>query len=455
MRRLAIAWAVALLVLPFLPSAASAHPLGNFTVNHLSRVTVASDAIRVRYVLDLAEIPTLQETQAGQLDGIEHRLADALALTVDGRAASLALRSSSLERLAGQAGLATLRVTLDLEAPAPRDGARIEYRDATYAGRIGWHAVVFGGAFRAATVPADDPTDELRSYPNDPNVVPPDVTDASATVDLSASVIRTASGLGGLPRFAIDTSADVLSSFLRTGPVDLAALVAALLVAMMLGALHALGPGHGKTITAAYLVGSGARRAQATAIGVAVSLMHTASVLTLGLVFLVLARSFPPERVYPWLEVATGLVALGLGAYLVTVRVRARRRGDDPWHGHTHDASGDHEHPHEHDHARPVTPRSLAALAVAGGILPSPTAFVVLLGAVRAHRIAYGLGLILAFSVGLATALVLVGVFAIRARSSVVERLRGRWASLVPVASATVILGFGVFFVTRGTTRIL
>ena len=102
-----------------------------------------------------------------------------------------------------------------------------------------------------------------------------------------------------------------------------------------------------------------------------------------------------------------------------------------------------------------MTPRSLAALAVAGGVLPSPTAFVVLLGAVRAHRIAYGLGLILAFSVGLATALVLVGVFAIRARSTVVERFRGRWASLIPVASAAVIVGFGVFFVTRGTTRIL
>ena len=101
-----------------------------------------------------------------------------------------------------------------------------------------------------------------------------------------------------------------------------------------------------------------------------------------------------------------------------------------------------------------MTPRSLLALAVAGGILPSPTAFVVLLGAVRAHRIAYGLGLILAFSVGLAAALVLVGVFALRARSVVSNKLTGRWGGLLPIGSALLIVGFGLFFVSRGSVRI-
>jgi hypothetical protein len=165
MKGLLIGWTLALLTLPLGAFVASAHPLGNFTVNHFSRVTVLPDAIHVRYVLDLAEIPTLQETQAGQVEGIAQRLADELSLSVDGVPGHPALRSSSVERLDGQAGLATLRVTLDLEAPAARDGARIEYRDETYAGRIGWHAVVFGGAVRDATVHADDPTNELRSYP--------------------------------------------------------------------------------------------------------------------------------------------------------------------------------------------------------------------------------------------------------------------------------------------------
>jgi len=102
-RRLLIGCALALLALPVGGTAASAHPLGNFTVNHFSRVTVGADAIRVRYVLDLAEIPTLQETQAGNVTGIAERLADALSLSVDGTAVALALRSSAVERLEGQA----------------------------------------------------------------------------------------------------------------------------------------------------------------------------------------------------------------------------------------------------------------------------------------------------------------------------------------------------------------
>ena len=125
MRRLLIGWILALLALPLGTAVASAHPLGNFTVNHFTRVTAGAEAIAVHYVLDLAEIPTLQETQSGGVEGITTRLADALSLTVDGVAAHTTLRSSAVERLAGQAGLATLRVTVDLVGPAARDGARI------------------------------------------------------------------------------------------------------------------------------------------------------------------------------------------------------------------------------------------------------------------------------------------------------------------------------------------
>ena len=409
MKRVAFALAVALLALPCLPSAASAHPLGNFTVNHLSRVTVATDAIRVRYVLDLAEIPTLQETQAGQIDGIEHRLADALSLTLDGQAAGLTLRSSSVERLGGQAGLATLRVTLDLDAPAPRDGARLDYRDGTYAGRIGWHAVVFGGAFRAATVLADDPTDELRSYPSDPNVVPPDVTKAAATVDLSASVARATGGPAGLPRFAIDTSADVLAAFLRSGPVDLGALIAALLVAMMLGALHALGPGHGKTMVAAYLVGSRGTPSQAVVLGATVTATHTIGVYVLGAVTLVAAQYVLPERLYPMLGVLSGGLVVVIGLSLLLTRVRSLRAGSAEHGPHHHDhAHGDG--PGQHTHEAPVGMRGVLALGVSGGLLPCPTALVVLLAAVSLHNMPLGMLLVAAFSVGLAAVLTGIGL---------------------------------------------
>ena len=457
---------------------AAAHPLGNFTVNRYSGIDLAPGSVRITYVVDMAEIPTYQETANidtngdGTITDAERQawadrtaptLLSSQQLLVDGSALRLQVETATMTFRSGQAGLPILRLVVELRGSIAGRTGRVDYRDANYPGRIGWKEITAraepGLALVGSSVPTMSVSDTLLAYPVNMLASPLDVTSATfsfgpGTGTAGSSARGEAKTVSGAPIASGGSFAGLVSW--RLTPLIL---VGSLVLAFGFGAVHALGPGHGKTITAAYLVGSGARRAQATVIGVAVSLMHTASVLTLGLVFLVLARSFPPERVYPWLEVATGLVALGLGAYLVIVRVRARRRGDDPWHGHTHAPSGDHEHPHDHDHdhdhARPVTPRSLAALAVAGGILPSPTAFVVLLGAVRAHRIAYGLGLILAFSVGLATALVLVGVFAIRARSTVVERFRGRWASLIPVASAAVIVGFGVFFVTRGTTRIL
>jgi ABC-type nickel/cobalt efflux system permease component RcnA len=292
-------------------------------------------------------------------------------------------------------------------------------------------------------------------------------------------------------------------------------LIASLLFAFFFGAVHALGPGHGKTITAAYLVGARAKRQQAMTIGAAVSVMHTGSVLALGLVAYVLLKTFPADRVYPWLTLVTGLVALGLGLGLMVARVRARRRGADPWHGHTHpwddpagaaglavagaaatvafaaeggsagsgsavmvleraphleshqhhdhdghrDAHLDLEDGHEADHhhhagarepIEPVSSRGLLALAVAGGILPSPTAFVVLTGAIRYHRLGYGLGLIAAFSVGLAAALIAVGTVALRAQSFMNRRVGWRVSSLIPILSAGVIVGFGAFFAARG-----
>ena len=444
MRRLLLGWSLALLALPFGSFVASAHPLGNFTVNHFSRVTVLADAIRVRYVLDLAEIPTLQETQAGQVEGIAQRLADALSLEVDGVRANLALRSSTVERLLGQAGLATLRVTLDLDAPAPRDGARITYRDGTYVGRIGWHAVLFNGAVRAASVGADDPTNELRSYPTDPGMVPPDVTEAVATVDLAASVSRAGGAVAGLPRFAIDTSADQLTSLLRSGAVDLGALLAALLVAMVLGALHALGPGHGKAMVAAYLVGSRGTPAQAVVLGVTVTVTHTVGVYALGALTLVAAQYVLPEQLYPVLGVLSGLLVVGIGLGLLGRRVRALR-GPVEHHEHAH---GDG--PGQHRHEGPVGMRGLLALGVSGGLLPCPTALVVLLAAVSFHNILLGMVLVAAFSVGLAIVLTGIGlafVFGQRAvgRRRLLTRVGGSAvARLLPAVSAAAITVAGL-----------
>jgi len=188
--------------------------------------------------------------------------------------------------------------------------------------------------------------------------------------------------------------------------------------------------------------------------------MHTASVLALGLLVLSAEGLFPPERVYPWLGLMSGLVALGLGAVLLVVRLGAwegaRRR-----HGHEGDGAG-HRHGrdrgHGHAHAVPEGPvlsrRGLVALAAAGGILPSPTALVVLLASVALHRVVFGLALIVAFSVGLAAALILVGILALRARELVARRMSSRWGRLLPVLSASVIVVVGMVLTARGIAQV-
>ena len=471
MRRALVALLLALCALPLSGARASAHPLGNFTVNHLSRVSVGADTIHVRYVLDLAEIPTLQETQAGHLDGIAERLAGELSLQLDGAAVPLVLRSSSVEQLAGQAGLATLRVTLDLDASAPRDGAQIIYIDGTYAGRIGWHDVVLDGGVRQASVAAGDPTNELRSYPNDPTATPPDVTAATATVDLSIVVGRGAIASAPALRLGLDVGADTLTAFLRSGAPDLGGLVAALLVAMMLGALHALGPGHGKAMVAAYLVGSRGTPAQAVILGTTVTVTHTAGVYLLGAVTLLAAQYVLPERLYPILGVVSGGVVVAIGLGLFRARVLALRSASPPnvhEHGHHH---GQAEHAHDHaehapDHAHGVRPghtsgvglRSLLALGISGGLLPCPTALVVLLAAVSLHNVPLGMLLVAAFSVGLAAVLTAIGLAFVvgqrsLARRGTLTRLASSAAArALPILSAAAVTIAGVL-IALGAAR--
>jgi ABC-type nickel/cobalt efflux system permease component RcnA len=267
----------------------------------------------------------------------------------------------------------------------------------------------------------------------------------------------------------------------------------AILLAMGFGAVHALLPGHGKTIMAAYLVGAGGRIRQAAQVGIAVALMHTMSVLALGIGVFLLAQ-FAPDRAYPWITLASGIVVVGLGMGLLLARLRSRRARL----GHDHDHDLEHRrHPHVvpmpqpelvlagvggsglgasapvvsirpgiaiangngHSHPapeidKPLTRRRLVGLAAAGGILPSPTAIVVLVSTFTAHRVAFGLSLIVAFSVGLAAALVLVGMVALRARSFVSRRLGGPAMWVLPLVSAVVILAFGAYFLVRGASGI-
>jgi ABC-type nickel/cobalt efflux system permease component RcnA len=166
--------------------------------------------------------------------------------------------------------------------------------------------------------------------------------------------------------------------------------------------------------------------------------MHTASVLALGLLVVAAQRAFPAEKLYPWLGVVAGGAALALGLGLLATRLARRRSGR---HGHGHDRS-------------PLSRRGLAALALSGGLLPSPTAIVVLLAAASLGRLAFGLGLILAFAIGMAASLAAIGMVAIRARAALDRRLPRRLADALPVGSAAAILGMGVLLTARAAAQL-
>lgn len=447
--------------------AASAHPLGNFTVNRYTEITLAPGVVRVLHVVDMAEIPTQQERPDLDTDGdgdIEDAEAAAwaereapallrgLALSVDGRRLMLRVRTATATLLDGQAGLPTLRLEVRAEAAVPPSGRGV-LTETNDVDRAGWREIVVtsvdGVAVTASEVPRTSVSRGLRSYPEDMLSSPLDVRRATFVFEPGG-----ASPGSDDPAGATGGGGDATGGFaaLATWRIGPALLLAALGLAFLFGVLHALGPGHGKTIMAAYLVGTGARLRQAAAVGVAVSLMHTLSVLGLGLVAVVLFRSFPAETVYPWLGLATGAVVLALGTALLARRVR----GGSAHHPHDHTHPHDHAHPHEGaDAPRPLSRKGLVALALSGGILPSPTALVVLTATAAAGRVAYGVALIIAFSLGLATALTVVGSVAVRARAFAVARLGGRWNRAIQVGAAAAVVGVGGFLAVRSATQLV
>jgi ABC-type nickel/cobalt efflux system permease component RcnA len=454
------AFAVAVLVLPA-PAPALAHPLGNFTVNRYSGLLLAPGRIRITYVVDMAEIPTFQERGATDTDGdgvvseaergvwAGEQARDVMAnlsLTVDGRPVPLSIQGRSMTLRPGQGGLPTLYFRAILVGRLPVSGS-LHYVDHNGGGRIGWREITAtstdGVAVVASEVPADSVSGELTVYPQDRLSSPLDVTEASMSFRPGPGHERSVAS-DATPKASPQSGGTFtgLVSWRLTPMV----LVLSLGIAFALGALHALGPGHGKTITAAYMVGHQARPRQAIAAAMAVALMHSFSVLALGLVAFALVRSLPTDQVYPWLGLLTGVVALGLGTWLLVIRIRARRRGLDPWHNHRHTEAG---HPHVEAAGR-MSRRDLAALGISGGLLPSPTALLVLTASVASHRVGYGLALIFAFSLGLAASLVGVALVAIQARTFVARRLRGRLNDALPVGSASVIVGFGLFFLFQG-----
>ena len=607
--------ATGLAVLP--AGAAQAHPIGNITVNTADRLVVTADGLTVLHVVDLAEIPTLQLEQSSKgvdtdRDGelspaeltayAERECADVaplLGLEVDGEAIALQLVAASGASRPGTGSLQTTRLECRYDTGV-RPNREVRFSDGAAGDRNGWREVTAAsecGPLTGSDVPVDSPSGLLASYPEALLQSPADVTSASFTVDGGASCtaggVEAASPDQVAPR-GLDRLGRLFTDFVNPERLSIGFAAVALVASVVFGAAHALAPGHGKTVMAAYLVGQRGTRRQALQLGAFVTFSHTASVLALGAA-LTLATFVRPELVVPATEVLSGLLLAAVGVYLLVPAVRRLRGSPDHGHAHgpgdgshEHDAHDhehertragnghphsenehphsendhpqpahehehgrkDHDHPHtddalehphagdahahphtddahehahtgdahphtggapEHDHAHPgaehhpghggthdhpnaparelvtagaparppvaadvlehshggrahthaplpegrMSLRTLAAVGVAGGLVPSPSALLVLLGATALGRAWFGVLLVLAYGVGMAATLTAAGLLLLRARAAVDRRGWGegraaRLVRLLPLLTAAVVLVLGLVLVLRG-----
>jgi nickel/cobalt transporter (NicO) family protein len=435
MKRLPVLLVVAAALLA--PAAAAAHPLGNFTINRFSRVEVSGHRVYVRYVLDLAEIPTFQ---AGRIDAraYSRRIARNAQLVVNGKAARLVPLGTALAHPPGAAGLQTTRLEVILAGPALSGKVSVSYQDDNYKDRIGWKEIVIGPK-------AHSTSDELRAYPKNLLQSPLDITSVRTPLAPTSGPDVPPTLSSGKTLEAPDRVADAgFSSLIERDQLSVFVILASLAAAFFWGMAHALSPGHGKTIVAAYLVGQRGTPWHAAALGAIVTATHTIGVFALGLVTLALSAFIVPEQLYPWLNLISGVLVVAIGATVFRSRFRHR--------GHTHD---------HHSHASGPGPetgpsrRSLVAVGITGGLLPCPSALVVLLAAISLHRVAFGMLLIVAFSAGLALSITGIGLVAVYAKQ-IFKRasFEGRLVRLLPAASALVILAAGLAMTVRALPKV-
>jgi nickel/cobalt exporter len=449
---------IAVLLLLAGAATAQAHPLGNFSVNHLSTVSISADRVELRYVLDQAEIPTIQERGLGRAEVLRRKLTEirrGLTLTVDGQ--GVPLHPTGEPRLSfpsGAGGLTTTRLELSLIAPV-EDPRRVALGDDTFAGRVGWKAIVAAPGEETAvrtSAPSGDPTDGLRRYPTDLLEMPVDRREANFSVTPGTGTLLAPRTEGGHPvetRHAMqvpsartsapDPRSDGFAGLFEDASQGRGVLMLLLLAAFGWGALHALSPGHGKAMVAAYLIGTRGTARDAVVLGATVTVTHTIGVFALGLVTLGLSQYVLPEQLYPWLTLVSGLMVVAVGAGVLRSRLRGTRR-----------------HAHGHAHTHVLTDRSLLSMGAAAGLLPCPSALVVLLAAISQHEVALGMLLIVAFSLGLAGTLTVLGLAVVHARRFVPPRIAAsRLAVLLPALSAVLVVAIGLVLAARAVPDVV
>jgi ABC-type nickel/cobalt efflux system permease component RcnA len=502
----------------------AAHPLGNFSISQYSAIQIGAQEVELRYIVDMAEIPTYQEIQETGLvrkaddestTAYARRKAESLSggllLEINGRRVPLQLKSHEIIFPEGAGGLPTLKIGSiykgQLTAVSGGDYS-LSYRDGNFPGRAGWKEIIAvaapGVKLLSSSVPETDRSARLSDYPTDllnspPQqlaaqmrfavILPPGRVDnfsAEKTlerVQAAKPVVKPAITETALVRPTVvpalgqdwairrtvelrpNSKATPRSSFteiMARKDLGLGVILAALAIAVGLGAFHALEPGHGKTLVAAYLVGSRGTFKHAFLLGVIVTASHTAGVYLLGAITLYASKYIVPERLYPWLGAISGVMIALLGLILLARRYRGR----DELLGHSHHHHGahghDHHHEHDHTHARhhhhgsheqhdhevnqAVALKQLLALGISGGMVPCPAALVVLLSAVAMQRIGLGLLLIVAFSIGLAAVLIAIGMLMVYARQFMARfQSEGQWTTRwLPITSSAFILLAGI-----------
>ena len=513
-----LAAVTALLLLPV--STASAHPLGNFTVNRYDGLVTAPGTLRVDHVEDLAEIPATQAKPALKRLGLaawaRQRCAAAArgsTVTADGHPVALTPGRSRAALRPGQAGLDTLRVECRLTAPLPASApVSLRFHSAGVTSGPGWREITARGdrtTLTASDVPKTSVSHELTTYPKGLLSSPADTVTAALTVRPGGPALTGDDGSGGavaasvLPRGA-DRWTRALDGLVARHRLTPAFAALALLIAIGLGAMHALAPGHGKTLMAATAAARGGRAGLRDVLPLAasVTVTHTLGVVVLGL--LVTAGSAAAPSVIGWLGVASGALVTFAGASLVrrALRNRGHAAPHDQDHEHQHDHEHDHdhehaqEHRHEHAHAHPhdhghphdhphphtavehthngvththstaPTLRGTILLGFAGGLVPSPSAVVVLVGAAALGQAWFGLLLVVAYGAGLALTLTAAGFAVIRLGSGMNRLLerRPRWTAgplaalvrrTVPLGSAFVVVALGAGLVLKGAASAL
>lgn len=464
-----LAWNIAIIAIClFWMPEANAHPLGNFTINHYAGVQVATDGVGIDYVLDMAEIPAFQEIN--HLDTNRDRKAEPvetvqypeqkcqevnshLELSIDKHLQALSLVKSTVEFPPGVGGLSTLRLSCNFQGSMELVGANqlIEFEDKFYPQRLGWReiTVAANGVPIQGSFTSNSITNRLRDYPTELLSSPLDQRRIDFKLNPSLTSSEQAPPLEVKSSSRLDNaltgrSNDIFTSLITQENHNFLTILIALAIAFLWGGLHALSPGHGKTIVGAYLVGSRSNAKHALFLGLTVTVTHTASIFLLGLVTLGTSQFVLTEQLYPWLSVISGLLVIGIGLNLFISRLQ----------GHSHDHEHEnHQHSHEHSHlpshgdVSSMKWSSLLALGISGGLLPCPSALVVLLSAIAMGRVGFGLALVSAFSLGLAAVLTGIGLMLVYAKNRFEHLpLQIPRIKMLPVASALCItlIGLGI-----------